>query len=222
MSSRASDRDQNETFTLIDNTSDHDECTTTDDRDDALAGSGCCFRPGRLRVGEECGHFAGSCTRMVRIARVQTRRRRQRPSKNAPRACSWRFASRDRGSFKHLMSGLRLCKRVRVAATHATSLRRNSTQLSETGSGFRDLSRGGNSRPRAGRLPHPRSHWRRRDRVAQGCAGVSPSRKTRRWQPRRFPQSLLGDARCIPCGCAVPRPSLPVIKKAQRTQRVTR
>ena len=147
MSSRASDRDQNETFTLIDNNSDHDECTTTDDRDDALAGSGCCFRPGRLRVGEECGHFAGSCTRMVRIARVQTRRRRQRPSKNAPRACSWRFASRDRGSFKHFMSGLRLCKRVRVAATHATSLRRNSTQLSETGSGFRDLSRGGNSRP---------------------------------------------------------------------------
>ena len=36
---------------------------------------------------------------------------------------------------------------MRAVATHRESLRRHSTQVWETGSGWRDLSRGGNSRP---------------------------------------------------------------------------
>ena len=45
------------------------------------------------------------------------------------------------------MNQLRLCKRARAIATHATSLRRHSTQALVTGRGCRDLSRGGKSRP---------------------------------------------------------------------------
>src|SRR5271157_5220775 len=75
----------------------------------------------------------------------------KRPSKNAPRVCSSRLASRASGSFRHFMNQLRLCNRSRAVATPLESLRCDFTQPSETGVGWRYLSRGGERRGRRSR-----------------------------------------------------------------------
>ncbi len=74
----------------------------------------------------------------------------KRPSKNAPRFCSSRLASRERGSFRHFMNQLRLCSRIRAIATDGPWFSRAFTHSSETATACRALSRGNQRLPDLG------------------------------------------------------------------------
>src|SRR5271157_1859491 len=140
-----------------------------------------------------------------------------RPSKNAPRVCSSRLASRESGSFKHFMNQLRLCNRSRALATHLASFSRAWTHSSETGATCRALSRGGKRRPQ-----------RRTTSSSDQLRATSGSSRTSRckWLSRianpataTAKISASSSSRCsiqLFRSC-IPSPS----RKARRTQRVT-
>ncbi len=152
------------------------------------------------RLGTWCRAYRKQCFL------IENRHALEPPLEKRARTFSSRLAIRESGSLRHFMNQLRLCRRTRAVATQSGCLRRSSTQALETGSGCRDLSRGGKSRPRAGRPLRRTNPPRPADRAAQAHAGDCPSPRTLRPRSRRFQQVRAIGGRSKPCGRSHPRP----------------